>query len=103
MTDQFEQQLRAILGLPLGSTDTLSPAAMVNILGAEGHFGTPVIHGLEQILAQPGVYVHWYGKQKTYPYRKMGHATVLDHDLATARARANQVREQLQIRGSLDD
>ena len=102
VTDQFEQQLRAILGLPLGSTATLSPAAMVNVLGAPGQFGNPVIQGLSQVLAQPGVNVHWYGKQQTRPYRKMGHMTILGDDLATASAMAEQVREQLQIQGDSD-
>ena len=102
VTDQFEQQLRAILGLPLGSTATLSPAAMVNVLGAPGQFGNPVIQGLSQVLAQPGVNVHWYGKQQTRPYRKMGHMTVLGDDLATASAMAEQVRGQLQIQGDSD-
>ena len=53
LTDQFEQHLRAILGLPLGATDQLCPAAMVNLLGAPGHRGRPLIKGLEAALAIP--------------------------------------------------
>ena len=103
VTDQFEQQLRAILGLPLGSTETMKPAVMVNVLGAPGHFGSPVIRGLSEVLAQPGVNVHWYGKQQTRPYRKMGHMTVVGDDLAHIAEIAEQARQQLQIQGAAGD
>ncbi len=101
VTDQFEQQLRVVLGLPPGSTEALSPAAMINLLGAADYHGTPVIYGLDDILAQPGVCYHWYGKNETRPQRKMGHITVLDPDLNNARAMAARIRNQLQIRGAL--
>jgi len=101
VTDQFEQLLRAILGLPLGSTETLSPAAMVNLLGAPGESGRPVLRGLDETLAIPGVCLHLYGKATTSPFRKMGHITILDHDIASARAKAIKVRDTIQI-GSED-
>lgn len=97
VTDQFEQHLRAILGLPLGSTETLSPAAMVNLLGAPGESGRPVLRGLDETLAIPGVCFHLYGKATTSPFRKMGHVTILDHDIASAKAKARQVRETIEI------
>lgn len=99
LTDQFEQHLRAILGLPLGATDALSPAVMINLLGAPGHRGRPVIKGLAAALAIPGACVHIYGKAATAPYRKMGHVTVLDRDLASAQRKAEQVRELIEISG----
>ena len=99
VTDQFEQHLRAITGLPLGRTDLLTPAAMINLLGAEGHSGRPVIRGLAQALAIPGVSVHLYGKAATRPNRKMGHVTVLDSDLESARESAVQVSRILEICG----
>ncbi|WP_328987331.1 5-(carboxyamino)imidazole ribonucleotide synthase [Thiorhodovibrio winogradskyi] len=99
MTDQFEQHLRAIAGLPLGATDLLCPAAMVNLLGAPGHHGRPVIRGLRAALAIPGVSVHIYGKAATRPYRKMGHVTVLDTDLEQALRKAKRVRELIEITG----
>ena len=99
MTDQFEQHLRAILGLPLGATEALSPAVMINLLGAPGHRGRPVIKGLAAALAIPGACVHIYGKAATAPYRKMGHVTVLDRDLASAQRKAEQVRELIEISG----
>ncbi len=99
LTDQFEQHLRAILGLPLGATDLLSPAAMINLLGAPGHTGRPVIRGLAQALSIPGVSLHIYGKAATRPYRKMGHATILDPDIEEARRKAERVRDLLEITG----
>lgn len=101
VTDQFEQHLRAILGLPLGSTETLSPAAMINLLGAPGESGSPVLRGLDETLAIPGVCLHLYGKATTSPFRKMGHITILDHDIAAAKAKALLVRETIEI-GSED-
>ncbi len=99
MTDQFEQHLRAVLRLPLGATDQLCPAAMVNLLGSPGYQGRPIIRGLAAALAIPGVHVHLYGKAITKPFRKMGHVTVLDSDLARAREKAEQVRALLHITG----
>jgi 5-(carboxyamino)imidazole ribonucleotide synthase len=99
LTDQFEQHLRAITGLPLGSTDQLMPAAMVNLLGAPGHSGRPVVKGLAAALAIPGVSVHLYGKAATRPYRKMGHVTILDADIEQARRKAERVRDLMEITG----
>jgi 5-(carboxyamino)imidazole ribonucleotide synthase len=99
MTDQFEQHLRAIIGLPLGSTELVSPAAMVNLLGAPGHSGRPVIKGMAAALGIPGVNLHIYGKASTRPLRKMGHVTVLDADITEARAKAERVRELMEITG----
>jgi len=99
ITDQFEQHIRAILGLPLGETDLLSPAAMVNLLGADGFEGRPVIRGMHETLAIPGVNVHYYGKAVTKPFRKMGHVTVLDHDIQKAWDKAEKVKSTLAIEG----
>ncbi|MEJ2592533.1 MAG: 5-(carboxyamino)imidazole ribonucleotide synthase [Candidatus Thiodiazotropha sp.] len=99
MTDQFEQHLRAILGLPLGATDLLTSAAMINLLGAEGSSGRPVINGMAAVMRIPGVCLHIYGKAVTKPHRKMGHITVLDRDIEAARRKAEQVRGLIQITG----
>lgn len=71
-TDQFEQQLRAMCGLPLGSTRLLSPVAMVNLLGDLWASGEP---RWARALAVPGVRLHLYGKAHARPGRKMGHLT----------------------------
>ncbi|NEV61559.1 5-(carboxyamino)imidazole ribonucleotide synthase [Thiorhodococcus minor] len=99
VTDQFEQHLRAVVGLPLGATDQLSPAAMINLLGAPGHRGRPVIKGMAEALAIPGVCLHLYGKAATAPFRKMGHVTVLDPDIEEAQRKAIRVRELIEISG----
>lgn len=99
VTDQFEQHLRAVVGLPLGSTDQLSPAAMINLLGAPGHSGRPVIRGMAEALAIPGVCLHLYGKAATAPFRKMGHVTVLDPDIEMAERKAVRVRDLIEISG----
>lgn len=98
-TSQFEQHLRAVLGLPLGSAHQWQPAAMINLLGEGDRQGLPVIKGLDKTLAIPGTSVHLYGKTRTKPYRKMGHATVLAESLAEARDKAELIREFLQISG----
>ena len=92
-TSQFEQQVRAITGLPLGSTERLAPhAVMVNLLGDLWEGGEP---DWAAALADPGVALHLYGKREARVGRKMGHLTVLDPDSARARERALAARERL--------
>ncbi len=92
-TSQFEQQVRAICGLPLGATDLLAPAAMANLLGDCWDAGEPAWC---RALAVPGVRLHLYGKNEPRPGRKMGHltatgATVDEAVAAVRRARADAV------------
>lgn len=96
-TSQFEQQWRAILNLPLGSTKMKTPAVMVNLLGAEGHQGPVAYEGLSECLAVEGVKIHLYGKKITKPFRKMGHATILAESPEEARKKAIFVRNTLRI------
>jgi 5-(carboxyamino)imidazole ribonucleotide synthase len=74
LTSQFEQQLRAVCGLPLGSTDLLRPAAMANLLGDLWKTGEP---DWKQACSFPEVKLHLYGKLSPKPGRKMGHLTAL--------------------------
>ena len=74
-SSQFDMMLRVLLNLPLGSTRLKSPAAILNIIGEEGHEGNAKVEGLEELLKIPGSAMHWYGKNITKPGRKMGHAT----------------------------
>ena len=94
---QFEQHLRAVLGLPLGDTSLLSPAVMVNVLGEEGHQGPVLYQGLEEILAIPGVCPNLYGKKETRPFRKMGHVTVVAPTNEAAIERARNVQNTLKV------
>lgn len=96
-TSQFEQHLRAILGLPLGDTGITSPAVMLNLLGEKGHTGDAVYSGIEQTLEMSGVHIHLYGKEKTKPFRKMGHVTVTAPTLEDARKKALQVKQLLKV------
>jgi 5-(carboxyamino)imidazole ribonucleotide synthase len=73
VTNQFEQQVRAICGFPLGSTDQLKPAAMVNLLGDIWADGEP---NWNNVLKDPDAKIHLYGKKDARPGRKMGHITV---------------------------
>ena len=98
LTSQFEQHLRAVMGLPLGLTDVTLPSVMVNLLGSEDCEGRAIYQGVEKALALGGVYIHLYGKERTKPFRKMGHATILDQDINKALERAAQVKALIKIK-----
>ncbi len=97
VTSQYEQHLRAILGLSLGDTSITAPSAMVNILGEPGYEGQATYQGFDALMRLPGVHVHLYGKQLTKPYRKMGHVTVVDNDPASLRKKVQIVKETLKV------
>lgn len=96
-TSQFEQHLRAILNLPLGETDMIMPACMVNLLGAEGYQGEAKFEGIEEILKIPGIYVHLYGKKYTRFNRKMGHITILDGNVNSAIEKVKFIKEKVKV------
>ena len=96
-TSQFENHIRAILGLPLGNTDTKLPAVMVNLVGAEGFSGNVVYENIETILAMKGVTPHIYGKRQTRPFRKMGHVTIVNENMETARSIASEVKNMIRV------
>ena len=96
-TNQFEQHLRCILGLPLGITDSKVAGVMVNLVGAEGFEGEVHYDHIEEILELKGVTPHIYGKTKTRPFRKMGHVTIVNKDMAEARKIAQQVKETIKV------
>jgi 5-(carboxyamino)imidazole ribonucleotide synthase len=98
ITSQFEQHLRSILNLPLGSTDIILPAAMVNLLGEEGYSGLARYEGLENVLGLPGVHVHLYGKKITKPFRKMGHVTIIEKDPNKMEEKINFVKNTLKVK-----
>jgi 5-(carboxyamino)imidazole ribonucleotide synthase len=92
-TSQFEQQVRVLCGLPLGRSDMVMPAAMVNLLGDLWARGEPRWDAALRL--DECVKIHLYGKRKPAVGRKMGHLTVLDPDPESARARALAVRQAL--------
>lgn len=97
ITSQYEQHLRAILNWPLGPTDLIQPAVMINLLGEKGHQGPAVYEGIQEVLKQEGVYVHLYGKALTSPFRKMGHVTVMNPNLDAAKQKARWVMQTLRV------
>lgn len=97
-TSQYAQHLRAILNLPLGSTDIIYPAVMVNILGEPGYEGDAIYERLSDVLNLPGTYVHLYGKKTTKPYRKMGHVTIVGKNLDQAKRQAQMIKQLLKVK-----
>jgi len=98
ITSQYEQHLRGVLNMPLGSTKMTSPSVMVNLLGAAGYTGDAHYEGLKECLAIEGVKIHLYGKAMTKPFRKMGHATVIADTIEEAKEKARQVQATLIIK-----
>ena len=98
-TSQYEQHLRAIMNWPLGSTELIQPAVMVNLLGNKGSQGNVVYQGMEEVMQMPGVYVHLYGKKITSSFRKMGHVTVMNANLDRAKEMAREVMKKLHVVG----
>ncbi|MCC8360865.1 5-(carboxyamino)imidazole ribonucleotide synthase [Salinimicrobium sediminilitoris] len=96
-TNQFEQHLRAILDLPLGETESKTGGIMVNLVGEEGYTGKVVYKNISDILKLKGVTPHIYGKKVTRPFRKMGHVTIVNADLAEARRIAEEVKNTIKV------
>lgn len=96
-TSQFEQLVRILAGLPLGSTQLIQPAVMMNLLGADDFSGSYRLQGLEEAMALPGVYVHLYDKKESKPMRKIGHVTITAPTLNEAKTTAQQVYNLLRF------
>lgn len=94
VTNQFEQQVRALCGLPLGDPRLHSPAVMVNLLGDVWREGEPEWNVL---FDQPDLKLHLYGKHEARPGRKMGHFTVIGADAAEALKEALSVRQRIKV------
>ena len=98
-TSQYEQHLRSIINLPLGSTAAIQPSVMLNLLGEKDHYGKAKYQGLEDVISIEGVFPHFYGKADTKPFRKMGHVTITNSDLNKAKDIAFKVKETLKVIG----
>jgi 5-(carboxyamino)imidazole ribonucleotide synthase len=92
VTDQFEQQVRALCELPLGDPALLSPVCMVNLLGDLWRSGDPL---WQRALEHPRVKLHLYGKREARPGRKMGHLNLLADRPEDALAEALAARQRL--------
>jgi 5-(carboxyamino)imidazole ribonucleotide synthase len=96
-TSQYEQHLRAISSLPLGSTTSKGISGMLNLLGEEGFNGVAKYEGLREALAIPGVFPFLYGKKMTKPFRKMGHVTILGSTKKEILEKSEKVKSLIRV------
>lgn len=96
-TSQYEQLNRILLDLPLGSTELLKPAVMVNIIGPEDVQGDYKLVGLDTAMKQKGFYLHLYKKNETRPGRKMGHFTVVGEQVESTIKDALELKKNIKI------
>ncbi len=96
-SSQFDMLWRVLLNYPLGNPDHILPAAIVNLIGENGHTGPAHYEGLNDVLAMDNVFVHIYGKAITKPGRKMGHITILSNEKQELLHKANQIKHALKV------
>jgi 5-(carboxyamino)imidazole ribonucleotide synthase len=92
---QYDMLWRLLLQYPLGNTNAIVPAAIVNIIGSPNCSGNVTYKGLAEVLKMENVFVHLYGKQETKPGRKMGHVTILNSDYQDLTYKANKIKNIL--------
>jgi 5-(carboxyamino)imidazole ribonucleotide synthase len=97
VTSQFEQHMRSILNLPLGSTRIIQPGVMINLLGEKGFEGAAIYRNLEAAMAIPGVKTHIYGKANTKSFRKMGHVTITSESLDEAKKIGREIKDLIKV------
>lgn len=95
ITSQFEQHLRSITNLPLGKTNYVQSAVMLNLLGRADYTGPANYPGLDQICSKAGVHVHIYGKKTSKPKRKMGHINIVAATLPEAKKTLKEIKSIL--------
>jgi 5-(carboxyamino)imidazole ribonucleotide synthase len=96
-SSQFDMLWRIMLGYPLGNPKHIVHAAIVNLIGSEGHSGEANYEGIDEILKMENVFLHLYGKKETRPGRKMGHATILSPEKADLAFKAKAIKQKLRI------
>ena len=96
-SSQFDMLWRIMLNYPLGNTDHIMSAAIVNILGSENYNGIAVYQGLEEVLSIEKVFLHLYGKKQTKPGRKMGHVTILSNEKQELIHTAHKIKSTLKV------
>jgi 5-(carboxyamino)imidazole ribonucleotide synthase len=96
-SSQFDMLWRIMLNYPLGNTSHILPAAIVNVLGADGYSGKVYYEGLEEVLRMQNVFVHLYGKKETRPGRKMGHITILGSNRDELIQSAHTIKNTLRV------
>jgi len=96
-SSQFDMLWRVMLGYPLGNPKHIVHAAIVNLIGSEGHSGEANYEGIDEILKMENVFLHLYGKKETRPGRKMGHATILSPEKADLVYKAKSIKQKMRI------
>ncbi|HEV8082115.1 MAG TPA: 5-(carboxyamino)imidazole ribonucleotide synthase [Chitinophagaceae bacterium] len=96
-SSQFDMLWRIMLGYPLGNTDHIISAAIVNLIGEENYSGKVKYDGLEKVLEIDNVFVHIYGKKETRPGRKMGHITILSNERQELIHTSNKIKSLLKV------
>jgi 5-(carboxyamino)imidazole ribonucleotide synthase len=96
-SSQFDMLWRVMLQYPLGNTAAILPAAIVNLVGAEGFEGDAKYEGLDEVLQMENVFVHLYGKKQTKPGRKMGHVTIVSKEKQDLTYKANRIKNILKV------
>lgn len=97
-TSQFEQHVRAVTGLPLGTTERRAPTVSANVLGDVTERQPAALSGVEEVLAEERLALHWYGKREVYRLRKMAHITLVGDRETSSSDLVDRIRE---ISGSL--
>lgn len=97
-SSQFDMLWRIILNYPLGNTEAILPAAIINLLGEQGYDGKAYYEGMNEVLMLDNVFVHIYGKITTKPGRKMGHVTILHSDKNDLIYTAHKVKQLLKVK-----
>ncbi len=97
-TSQFEQHIRAILGLELGDVSQKGNAIMLNLVGEENYFGKVIYSNLDDALNDDSSYVHIYGKEETRPNRKMGHITIICDNFEDAYRKAKNFKNTIKVK-----
>ncbi len=96
-SSQFDMLWRIMLDYPLGNPKHIMHAAIVNLIGSEGHSGEANYQGIEEVLKMENVFLHLYGKKETRPGRKMGHATILSPEKSDLVYKAKAIKQKLKI------
>lgn len=95
ISSQYEQLVRIICGLPLGSSKLRAPSVMYNLLGSEHVTGSYQLKGVDQMLSLPGCYLHLYGKAETQDLKKLGHITAIAESVTQADEKAKKALQYL--------
>ena len=98
VNSQFDQHINSILDLPLGSSKSNFYAIMINLEGGLGYEGQVVYEGIKEAMLINNVKIHIYGKHKTKPNRKMGHATVLGSNFENVLKKAKKIKELVKVK-----